>query len=371
MISSVSNLKVEMYKIDIREITLCIFTFIFIFFSMFSRVTAQSISEADSLENKIDDIFKEWTSSLSPGGSVTIMKEGKVIFMKGYGYADIELSVPVTPSTKLFLASISKQFTGYCIAKLIIEEKLSLDDDIRKYIPEMFSFKKEIKIRDLVFQKSGLRDFLGLYTLTGFRVNDYLTNTDVLNVLYKQSELNFMTGDTWQYCNTNYFLLAEIVKRITGESIRSYAEKHIFKPLNMKNTTFVDSIETIIPDRAKSYHQNKDDSYSNDPFLDVTIGHSGLYSTAEDMSKWLIHCSDMINTGDPIFDFMIQNDTINNGEEINIYSFGLFKSSDKALKYWHRGSYRGFKSIITYYPEKDFGIVIMGNVQTFNRRRYE
>jgi hypothetical protein len=206
--------------------------------------------------------------------------------------------------------------------------------------------------------------------LTGFHLNGYLANDDVLKVLYRQKDLNFLPGEEWEYSNTNYFLLAEIIKRITGESIRGWAAKAIFEPLNMKSTSFVDSVETLIPGRANSYHQNKDGSFSNDPFLDVTVGHTGLYSTAEDMAKWLIHLHDLTQRRDPLWAIMLQNDTLNNGKALDRYSFGLFKTFNKALNYWHRGSLFGFKSIISYYPEKDFGLVILGNVQTFNRIRY-
>jgi CubicO group peptidase (beta-lactamase class C family) len=325
---------------------------------------------ADSLESKIDTIFREWQYPRSPGGVIAIVNKGRFIFTKGYGCANLETKTGMTQSTSFYLASISKQFTGYCIAKLINEGKLTLDDDIRKYIPEMQYSKKTIKVRDLVYQKSGLRDLYGLWPLTGFYLNSYLSNNDVMKILYKQKDLNFIPGEEWEYSNTNYLLLAELVKRITGESIRKWAKKNVFEPLHMENTFFADSIETLIPNRANSYHQNKDGSFSNDPFLDVTVGHTGLYSTAEDMSKWLIHFHDMSQRKDPILTIMLQTDTLNNGNEITNYSFGLFKTYSKALNYWHRGSLFGFKSIITYYPEKDFGLVIMGNVQTYNRRKY-
>lgn len=326
--------------------------------------------QTDSLELKIDSIFKEWNRPDSPGGVIAIVKEGELIFMKGYGCADLEHFVGLTPSTKLYLGSISKQFTGYCVARLIQGGKLTLDDDIRKYIPEMPSFQKTIKVRDLVYQKSGLRDLYGLLPLIGFNLNGCLSNEDVFKLLYNQKGLNFLPGEEWEYSNTNYFLLAEMIKRITGETIKAWAERNVFDPLHMKNTFFVDSIETIIPFRANSYRQNNDKSFSNNPFLDVTVGHTGLYSTAEDMSKWLIHFHDLTQRRDPILAIMLQNDNFNNGKAMERYSFGVYKTLNKALNYWHRGSLFGFKSIISYYPEQDFGFVILGNVQTFNRIRY-
>ncbi|MFC2084076.1 serine hydrolase domain-containing protein [Bacteroidota bacterium] len=366
-----SKLSIKRYEFDTRKIRfLWLFTFLLILSNTIKPNVSGLGTEPDSLKYRIDEIFKEWDSPDSPGGAVAIVKEGKVIFMEGYGSADLEMSIPFTPLTKLYLASLSKQFTGYCVAKLILDGKLSLDDDIRKYIPEMPFFQSMIKVRDLVFQKSGLRDFYGLLPLTGFHINDYLSNNHVLNILYKQKDLNFTTGKQWEYCNTNYFLLAEIVKRITGESIKQWAEKNLFTLLNMNNTFFVDSIETIVTNRAKSYHQNKDGSFTNDPFLDVSVGHTGLYSTAEDISKWLIHIHNMNKNEDPLFNLMLQTDTLNNGNEMEFYSFGLFKSPKNAIQYWHRGSFFGYKSIISYYPEKDFGLVILGNVQKFNRIRY-
>ncbi|HUU38465.1 MAG TPA: serine hydrolase domain-containing protein [Candidatus Desulfaltia sp.] len=254
------------------------------FYSFYSR--AETIIETDSLALKIDAVFKEWDAPHSPGGAIAIVKDSELIFIKGYGCADLEHSVGVTPSTKFYMASISKQFVGYCVAGLIHDGKLTLNDDLRKYIPETPSFQRTIKVGDLVYQKSGLRDLYGLLPLTGFHLNGHVANADVLKIFSKQEGLNFLPGDEWEYSNTNYLLLAEIIKRITGESVKNWAEKVIFGPLNMKSTFFVDSIETLIPGRANSYHQNKDGSFSNDPFLDVTVGHTGLYSTAEDMAKW-------------------------------------------------------------------------------------
>ncbi len=326
--------------------------------------------KTSSLELIIDSIFKEWNNPHSPGGAIAIVKEGQLIFMKGYGCADLEHAVEMTPSTKLYLASISKQFTGYCIASLLKDRRLMLNDDIRKYIRELPSFQKTIKVRDLVYQKSGLRDLYGLLPLTGFYLNSYLSNDEVLKILAGQKDLNFLPGEEWEYSNTNYFLLAEMIKRITGEGIKKWAHRNVFDPLHMNNTFFVDSIETLIPSRANSYHQNKDGSFSNDPFLDVTVGHTGLYSTAEDMSKWLVYIHDMTQRKDPLLAIMLQADTLNNGRAIENYSFGLFKTNNKTLNYWHRGSLFGYKSIISYYPGKDFGFVILGNVQTFNRIKY-
>jgi len=325
---------------------------------------------SDSQKQSINEIFKEWDCTNTPGGSVAIVKGGKVVFIKGYGCADLEMSSPMTPRTKLYLASISKQFTGYCIARLIHEGKLSLDDDIRELLPELSLLNSHIRVRDLVYHKSGLRDYMGLMPLIGHNLNDYFSNDAVLNLLEHQKELNFPPGDKWEYSNTNYLLLGEIVNRVSGKTLKEYAENIIFNPLQMSNTFFVDSLETIVPNRAKSYRKNHDATYSNDPFLDVTVGHTGLYSTAEDMAKWLIHLGNMNNKEDPVFKLMLQTDTLNSGDEISYYSFGLFKSSGNALNYWHRGSLFGYKSIISYYPDKDFGLVMLGNVRQFNRRKY-
>jgi len=333
-------------------------------------IPSSAINESDSLTINIDKIFKDWNSVDSPGGSIAIVKEGRVIFIKGYGSSDLEISSPITSDTKFNLGSISKQFTGYCIAKLIYDGKLSLDDNIKKYFPE-FSLNSTIRVRDLVYQKSGLRDFLGLIPLMGYSIKDYFTNNTILNILQNQKDLNFQPGEKWEYSNTNYFLLGEIVRRVTNSSLKEWAKKNIFIPLKMYNTFFVDSVETIVTNRAKSYHQNNNGNFSNDPFLDVTVGHSGLYSTAEDMAKWLIYLRTMYMEEYPVFKLMLQNDTLNSGRELANYSFGLFKSYANTLEYWHRGSFFGYKSIIAYYPEKDYGLVILSNVQRFNRIRFE
>jgi len=318
----------------------------------------------------INEIFMEWDTAYSPGGSAAIVKDGKVIFIKGYGYADLEMNSPITPKTGFYIASMSKQFTGYCLATLIFEGRVSLDDDVRKIIPELSGINCKISIGDLVYQKSGLRDHMGLIPLSGHNIQDYITGSDVLYLLNLQKELNFPVGERWEYSNTNYFLMGEIVKRVTGVSLREYADSVIFKPLKMDNTLFVDSLETLVPDRAKSYRRNRDGTYSNDPFLDATVGHTGVYSTAEDMAKWLIYLRKLYKEEDPVFNLMLQSDTLNSGDEMDFYSFGFFKTMEGPVNYWHRGSFFGYKSIIIYYPERDFGLAMLGNVQSFKRRSY-
>ena len=303
-----------------------------------------SVEKMNSRSKNINKIFTRWDTAYSPGGSLAIVKDGNVVFLNGYGFADLEMNSPVTPETRFYISSMSKQFTGYCLAMLIIKNMITLDDDVREIIPELSGINSKIRVRDLVYQKSGLRDYMGLIPLLGHNIQDYITGSDVLYLLSFQKELNFPAGERWEYSNTNYFLMGEIVKRVTGVCLREYADSVIFKPLKMDNTLFVDSLETFIPSRAKSYRRNRNGTYSNDPFLDVTVGHTGVYSTAEDMAKWLIYLSKFTKEENPVFNLMLQSDTLNSGDKMDFYSFGLFKTMEDPVNYWHRGSLFGYKS---------------------------
>ena len=200
-----------------------------------------SAAESDThalLVRKVDALFAEWDKPGSPGAAVAIVKNGLVMYQKGYGSANLEYDIPITSSTIFHVGSVSKQFTAFAITVLAHEGKLSLDDDIRQYLPELPAFGVPITIRHLMHHTSGLRDEVFLLAMAGWRLDDVITKAHILKLVRSQRELNFRPGEKYRYSNTGYTLLAEIVERVSGKSFREWTATNIFEPLGMTSTLF-------------------------------------------------------------------------------------------------------------------------------------
>src|SRR5271154_6815476 len=237
---------------------------------------------------QVDKVFVKWDKPDSPGCALGVYKDGIIIYKRGYGVADLNDDVPITPATVFHVASMSKQFTAASIVLLAQEGKLSLDDPVRKYIPELPDFGAPITIRHLIHHTSGLRDQWELLGLAGWRYSlDLITDDDVLAVMSRQKELNFRPGEKHLYCNTGYTLLAQIVKRVSGQSLREFTLSRIFRPLGMNSTHFRDDHAEIVKNLALGYTTDR----KNNTFrLSVTnfdtTGATSLLTTVEDLALW-------------------------------------------------------------------------------------
>ena len=207
----------------------------FFFISIFT-VTCQDSQNADAIEKSIDKIFADFDDSLKPGAAVAVVQNGEVVFKKGYGSANLEYEIPVTPKTIFHIASVSKQFTVFALLLLAEEGKLSLDDPIQKHISEVPDFGEEITLRHLATHTSGMRDQWDLLNLAGWRWDDVITKEHVLKLVAKQKELNFKPGEKFMYCNTGFTLLAEVVARVSKKSFAEFTRIRIFEPLKMTNS---------------------------------------------------------------------------------------------------------------------------------------
>jgi CubicO group peptidase (beta-lactamase class C family) len=232
---------------------------------------------------RIDSIFA-FANNTRPGCAVGTVRDGRLDFARGYGLADLEHDVPITPRTPFYMASVSKQFTAAAIDLLAVEGKLSLDDDVRKFVPELPSYGAPITVRHLVNHTAGLRDYLSLFSLAG--LGDFpITNADFLEMLRRQRALNFRTGDEYSYSNSGYVLLSIVVERLTGQSLRAFMQERFFAPLGMSSTVFRDRHNMIIKGRALAYFENGGAWAHAVPAFDV-VGDGGLFSTVEDLARW-------------------------------------------------------------------------------------
>lgn len=320
----------------------------------------------ESLTARVDALFSQWDKPDSPGASLAVIKKGEVIYTRGYGSANLEYDVPITPSTVFHVASVSKQFTAFSIVLLASQGKLRLDDEIHKYLPEVPDFGRSITIRHLIHHISGMRDQWELLAMAGWRLDDVITSEHILKMVRNQKDLNFEPGEQYLYCNTGFTLLAEIVARIAGTSFREWTEKNIFDPLGMSNTQFYDDHERIVKNRAYSYMPVRNDGYKKRRLNYANVGATSLFTTAEDLAKWVLNFEDGHVGGPDMIEQMHEQGILNNGKTIS-YAFGLVIGEYKGLKtVSHSGGDAGYRSHIVRFPEQDFAVVVLSNLGSFN-----
>ena len=209
---------------------------------------------ADETTDKVDKLFASWDKTTSPGASLAVIRDGRIVYKRGYGMAKIEDGIVMTPDKIFDIGSCSKQFTATCVVMLVREGKVSLDDNVRKYIPELPDYGTPITVRHLLHHTSGLRDYNALLELAGFRGDSDCPNVDeALDVICRQKKLNYPPGQEYSYTNTGFFLLSQIVERVSGKSLNAFAQEHIFKPLGMEHTLYQDDHTQIIKNRATGY----------------------------------------------------------------------------------------------------------------------
>jgi len=321
--------------------------------------------KATTPEGQIDQLFAVWDNPDNPGAAIAVVNNEKIIFAKGYGSANLEYDIPITPSTIFHIASVSKQFTAFAIAMLVNESKISLDDDIRKYIPEIPDFGDTITINQLIHHTSGLRDQWNLLVMAGWRMDDVITKEQILKLMSNQQELNFKPGEENLYCNTGYTLLAEIVARVTGDSFPDWTKENIFVPLGMNNTLFYDDHEKIVKNRAYSYHQEPG-GYKKNVLSYATVGATSLFTTVEDLAKWAMNFENIKVGNEEIMAMMEQKAILNSGDTID-YAFGQGVSEYKGLKYVsHGGGDAGFRTYLGRFPDQQFSVIVFSNLASFN-----
>ncbi len=322
---------------------------------------------AISKEGKVDQAFFAYRNHVVPGASVAIQQNGKILYSKGYGLANLEYDIPVEPTSIFHIASISKQFTAFSILLLQADGKLDMNDDIRKYIPEVPDFGTTITLKHLATHTSGMRDQWNLLVMAGWRMDDVITKEHVLKLVSRQEELNFEPGEEMYYCNTGFTLLAEVVARVSGKSFAEFTKERIFDPLEMTNTLFYDDHEKIVKNRAYSYHE-ANDGYKKSVLNYANVGATSLFTTVEDISKWAENFSEIKVGSKEIIKTLNTRAILNNGDTIDA-ALGQFVGKYKGLnEIQHGGADAGFRSYFTRFPDQDFSVAVFGNSASFNPR---
>lgn len=320
---------------------------------------------ASTSEKRIDQLFYSYSNEDVPGAAIAVVKNETIIYKNGFGMANLEYDIPITPSTIFHIASVSKQFTAFSILLLEKEGKLSLDDDIRKFIPEVPDFGKTITLKHLANHTSGLRDQWNLLALAGWRLDDVITQEQILKLISKQTELNFNPGDEFLYCNTGYTLLAEVVARVSGKSFAEYTKENIFEPLRMKNTLFYDDHEKIVKNRAYSYYHTGN-GFKKSVLNYANVGATSLFTTVEDLSLWAINFENPVVGDSNLIEKMNQRAILNDGDTIK-YALGQSVEKYKGLNMInHSGGDAGFRTYLGRFPDQKFAIMIFSNDASFN-----
>jgi CubicO group peptidase (beta-lactamase class C family) len=339
-------------------------------FSVFCFLSKDSVSQTNATPGKkIDSLFASYNSQ-TPGVAVAVIKEGKVVFAKGYGMADLNNNIPVTTKTVFDIASVSKQFTAFTIYLLESEGKLSFEDPIKKYIPELPGYANAIKIKHLLAHTSGLRDHGALASIAGYYVTDMVTTGQVLKMLNKQSGLLFTPGFAFAYCNSNYVLLTEVVQRITGKTFAEYTKEKIFTPIGMTCTLFCDDHQLVVSNKAESYEKKKD-KYYHRPSINTIPGPSGLLTTVEDLVKWILNFENPVVGSKELISRFNEVSYLDSGNKVFVriadddsifYGKGQFISKYKGVsRIGHGGHTAGFRTFLGRFPNQRLAIIQLSN----------
>jgi CubicO group peptidase (beta-lactamase class C family) len=319
-------------------------------------------------EAAVDEVFSDLTVAGSPGCALGVYREGRVIYSKGYGLANVEEGVAISPKSVFDIGSTSKQFTAASILLLEKQGKLSVNDDVRKYIPELTDYSlakpgQKVTLLQMLNHTSGLRDYLVLFDLAGVNIDSVTTDEDALALIARQKSLNFAPGSEYLYSNSGFFLLSLVVKRVSGETLRDFAAANIFSPLGMAHTQYRDSHTALIADRAPAYDQNKkkDGFTLNVSYFEQT-GDGAVHTSVEDLLKWDENFYSGQVGGKEFLAELQEKGKLNDGRKMT-YAKGLSVKDYRGLHaVRHGGSWGGYRAELLRFPEQHFSVACLCNV---------
>ena len=312
------------------------------------------------MEKRIDSLFTKWTQGVCAGGQVVVVHKGKTIYDKSFGYANLETQTPMTPESVFHVASVTKPLTAMCI--MILQERglLHVDEDVRKYIPDMIQFSEPLTLRQMLNMVSGIRGYYELMHLQGRSHEDYYAQHEIQKIVARQTKLNFAPGSKFVYTNANYMLLATIVERLSGQTFNEFATENIFKPLGMDLSFVRDDPHRLIPNKVESYH---DDGYNftNEILTFGIYGGTSLHTTCRELVKFLNQYLEPT---------LVSRETMESvaltfpmiGEKQSHYGGGIIKEKLEGYPiYYHGGVNAGFRTIGMVVPEEELIIAAFSN----------
>ena len=324
-----------------------------------STVAAQSLTLAET--QRVDSIFAKFDGTSRPGCALGVSRNGDPVYQRGYGMADLQNGLAITPQSIFHVASISKQFTAFAVALLAEDGKLSLDDDVRKYIPELPDYGHRITLRHLIDHTSGVRDQWELLGMAGWRYpDDIFTQQDVLDIVIRQKALNFNPGDEYTYSNAGYTLLAIVAQRVSGKSLREFADERMFKPLGMTRTHVHDDHTMIVPGRTSAYDMGKDGWHISIPAFD-THGATSLFTTVGDLLTWEQNFTTATVGSRALLKEAETTALLNSGRPAN-YGFGISVGTYRGTPaFGHGGADAGYRADVVRFPAHQLAIAVTCN----------
>ena len=318
-----------------------------------------------SLIAQVDALFAKWDKPESPGCALGIIQDSELIYSRGYGMSNLDYGIPITPESVFEIASTSKQFTAACIVLLAQRGALSLDDEVHHHVPELPNYGHTITIRHLMHHTSGLREYLKLRHFAGISEHDY-HNHDAIELIARQKGLNFAPGSAFMYSNSGYVLMAEIVKRVSGQSLHEFAQENIFGPLGMQNTRFNDDWTQIVQNRAVSYAPRVGGGFRRLLKTSDDHGSSGLLTTVQDLYLWDQNFYHAQVGGSDFMTQMLAPGKLNDGQPLH-YASGLFLETYRGVKtVEHPGTDLGFRTQMMRFPAQRFTVICLFNLSTAN-----
>lgn len=316
-------------------------------------------------ESDVDELFEQFEGG--PGCALGVIHNGELIFSRGYGYANLDYDIPIRSSTIFDIGSTSKQFTAAAIVLLAQRGKLSLDQDVRDIIPELPEYDEPITIRMLIHHTSGVRDYLTLMSLAGMSFENVFQESDGVELLAKQRELNFAPNTEHLYSNSGYLLLAVVVRRVSGMSIGEFLAREVFEPLNMRNTFVYEDRFQVVKNRATGYAPDGAGGFRIDHYFNFELGGDGqVYTSVEDLLLWDRNFYEPVVGGPGFLDQMHDRGVLDNGDTLD-YAFGLSIGEYRGLPtVSHGGAWGGFRADLVRFPEQRFSVVCLCNVATAN-----
>ncbi|HSG08660.1 MAG TPA: serine hydrolase domain-containing protein [Longimicrobiales bacterium] len=326
-------------------------------FCAVAPVQAQHLESATT--RAVDGVFAAYDSDQTPGCALTVLDQDEVVYGGVYGMADLEHGLPITARSVFRTGSVSKQFTAAVVVLLAEEGVLSLDDPVRKYLPELPGITDDITLRHLLHHTSGIRDYLDLMALAGRGSDDFYRKEQALDLLVRQRALNFPTGTQFVYSNSGYFLLSQVVERATGRTLRQEAQERIFGPLGMTRTHFHDDRNEIVVDRADGYAPLEGGGYEISMTKLDLVGDGGVFTSADDLALWLAHLDGEQAAGSAFMNTMLARGSLADGTTLR-YAMGLGHGTYRGMRYvGHGGSFVGFRAATVQFPaaRASFGVL--------------
>ena len=334
---------------------------------LFPATGLAQVSELpDSISRRIDSVFTRYDRTVSPGCALGVYRDGKMVYSRGYGMANLEHGIAISPRTVFDIGSTSKQFTAAAIVLLAQDGKLSIDDDVRKHIPELPQYQKPITIRHLLNHSSGLRDYLTLMSLRGVNFDGVTTDKDAFDLIVRQKALNFEPGSDYLYSNSGFFLLSTIVKRTSGQSLAQFAHERLFTPLGMHDTHFHDDHTRIVPMRATGYGPSRNGMFEIAMSGFEQTGDGAVMTTIEDLLKWDNNFYAPKVGGERLLSDLHTQGVLTTGRKLD-YALGLMVDAHRGLRrVRHGGSWAGYRADLVRFPEAKTSVACLCNLGTAN-----